>query len=172
MLRLTGAVCIIAGCTGMGIFYRQRLHTAVRHLHYMQWILELFISEVRYGKSTLPECCRQAGEKAREPYGQALLSIYREMEQHDGYNFHEKWQAQMGKALKELPLTAAEKNIFLGFSECSGLVDNRMQVRAIEQYRDMLANAVKSREDNLEKQGRLAAGLGIMSGLLLTVVLL
>lgn len=172
MLRVTGAVCIIAGCTGMGIFYRQRLHAAVRHLHYMQWIMELFISQVRYGKATLPECCRQVGEKAREPYGQALLSIHSEMEQHDGYNFHEKWQAKMGKVLQDIPLTAAEKNIFLGFSECSGLADNLMQVRAIEQCRDMLVSAVKSREDNLEKQGRLAAGLGIMSGLLLTVILL
>lgn len=172
MLRVAGAFCIISGCTGIGLWYRARLHTAVWHLRYMQQILNLFISEVRYGKATLPECCKQVGEKAKEPYRGAMLSIYAEMGRHDGESFYEKWQIKMKQALREIPVTSAEKEMFLEFCECSGLSDNQMQIRAIEQYRDMLAYAVKNREDNLEKQGRLASGLGVMGGLLLTVILL
>lgn len=172
MMRFLGGVFIIAGCSGIGLWYRGQFYETVRHLRYMQCILELFISEVRYGKATLPECCRQVSEKVSWPYGQALLSVYEEMEKYDGGSFREKWKLHMGQALKKLPLTGPEKDIFLNFCECSGLSDNLMQIRAIEQYRDMLGSAVKNREGNLEKQGRLAAGLGVMGGLLLTVILL
>ncbi len=172
MLRLIGAICIVAGCTGIGFWYRRKFHISLWHLRYMCRIAELFMSEIRYGKATLAECCRQIGEKAEEPYREALLAIYEGMESRDGVSFSAKWEQQMEKALSEVPVTREEKEIFLGLSACSGLADNQMQIRAIEQYRDMLAGAIKDREKELEKQGRMAAGLGIMSGLLLTVILL
>lgn len=172
MLKLIGASCIIAGSTGIGFWYRNRFHAALYHLRCMQRILERFMSEIRYGKATLPECCRKIGENAEEPYRTALLSVYQGMAAHDGSNFFQKWQEHMGQAVMEAPVSKAEKEIFLGFAGCSGLADNQMQIRAIEQYRDMLVSAIKSREADLEKQGRMAAGLGIMSGLLLAVVLI
>lgn len=172
MLRIIGAVCIITGSTGIGFWYRRRFHMALWHLRHMLQIAELFMSEIRYGKSTLPECCRQVGEKAPEPYRSALLAIHEGMAGRDGICFSDKWKEVMETALWEVPVTKEEKEIFLGFSACCGLADNRMQVRALEQYRDMLDSAIKNRERNLEKQSRMAAGLGIMSGLLLAVILI
>lgn len=171
MCRIIGACLIIAGSTGIGLWYRNRFYRALWHLRYMQQILELFMSEIRYGKATLPECCRQIGQKAEEPYKNALLTIHKEMESRN-QGFYEKWREQMEQALLEVPVSKEEKEFFLGFSAGCGLSDNKMQIRAIEQYRDMLVCAVKNRERDLEKQGRMAAGLGIMSGLLLAVILI
>ncbi len=170
MLRLIGAVLIIGGSTGIGFWYRQKFHTALWHLRYMVQILELFMSEIRYGKATLPECCRQIGQKAEEPYKTALIKIHKAMESREG-SFPDQWQEWMGEALAEIPVSKNEKEIFLEFSGGCNLADNQMQIRAIEQYRDMLAGAVRNREKEIEKQGRMAAGLGIMSGLLLAVIL-
>lgn len=171
MLRIVGAVMIIGGCSGIGFFYKKRFQESLWHVRYMQQILERFMSEIRYGKATLPECCKQIGEKAAEPYKTALLDIYEGMDRRDGTGFRERWQEYMAQALSDIPVTKEEKEIFLNFSAGCGLSDNQMQIRAIEQYKDMLATAVKNRENELEKQGRMAAGLGIMSGLLLTVIL-
>ena len=55
MLRLFGAILIFAGCTALGLFYRTRYYESIRLLKTMEKILDLFISEVRYGKSTLHE---------------------------------------------------------------------------------------------------------------------
>lgn len=180
MFRVAGAMLIIGGCSGIGFWYRRRFHTALWHLRYMQRTLELFMSEIRYSKSTLPECCRKVGEKAEEPYKTALLEIYHGMlpsvhsglERTGGTGFSDKWREVMGQALREIPVSQEEKEMFLGFSACCGLADNQMQIRAIEQYRDMLTTAIRNRERDLEKQGRMAAGLGIMSGLLLAVILI
>ncbi|HKM34820.1 MAG TPA: stage III sporulation protein AB [Lachnospiraceae bacterium] len=172
MLRIAGAICIVCGCTGLGFYYRNRFQEALWHLRYMQQILEMFMSEIRYGKATLPECCRQVGTKVENPYKDALLAIHREAEKHSGRSFYEIWLACMEQALKEVPVTKQEKVIFIEFCSCSNHSDNQMQIRTLEQYRDMLVNYIKCREDNLEKQGRLATGLGVMSGLLIAVILI
>lgn len=79
---------------------------------------------------------------------------------------------RMGQALAQAPITGEERAFFLDFPKCTGHTDRQMQLKTIEQHRDLLSGAIKVREDNLERQGRLAAGLGMMSGLLLTVLLL
>lgn len=171
-LRPLGAALIVAGCSGIGFWYRQRLKEALYQLRYMCRLLEQFQSEVRYGKATLPECCKRLGERADAPYGEALCAVYRETERHTGKSFYEVWLEQLGQALAGLPLTREEKGFFLEFPKSMGLSDHCLQLRTIEQYRELLYSAVRVREEKMEQQGRLAAGLGIMSGLLLTVLLL
>ena len=172
MLRIVGAFCIIAGSTGIGLWYREQLRAALSHLRYMKRLLELFAGEIRYQKAALPECCRQIGEKAREPYRTALLKIYEELKMQDGCGFAEKWRKIMESALNTLPLTGGEKELFVGCFGGYEFSDGATQQRMLEQSRDMLGVAIESREVNLEKQGHLAAGLGVMGGMLLTVLLL
>ena len=172
MFRIIGMLFIIGGCTGIGFFYKNRFASGLMHLRQMQQIMELFISEIRYGKATLPECCRQVADKVGEPYKGALLSVYRELEKQAGIGFFEKRKQRMTQMLTEIPVTKEEKEIFIDFLSGCGHTDNQMQIRAIEQHKDMLLTAIKGRERELEKQGRMAAGLGIMSGLLMVVVLL
>lgn len=172
MVRVVGASLIIGGCTAIGFFYKGRFHAALWHLRYMQQILELIMSEIRYGKATLPECCGNIAGKVVQPYSEALKRIGENMLKPEGMGFAENWRVHMEHALGEVPVTKREKEMFLGFSSCCGLNDNQMQVRAIEQYRDMLESTIKMREAELNKQSKMAAGLGIMSGLLITVILL
>lgn len=171
MQRVIGAALIVAGSTGIGFWYGERLQEALRQLRYMKRLLEQFNSEIRYGKAALPECCLLVGRKAREPYRAALLAIHEKMSSPEGACFSEKWREYMGKALSELPLKAEEKKIFLEFADCSGFSDNQMQTGATLQCMEVLALAIRNRENNLEKQRRLAGGLGVMGGLLAAVVL-
>lgn len=170
MLRIIGAGLIMTGCGGIGFYYRKRFYLGLEHLQSMRQILELFMSEIAYGKATLPECCKRVGERVKEPYNRALLKIHISMEKKES-SFRDCWHEEMEKCLRRLPVSEREKEIFLSFPDCCGLQDNRMQIRAIEQYRDMLNGAILRREAELEKQGKLAAGLGIMSGLLLVIAL-
>lgn len=172
MLRFLGAVFIIAGSSGIGFTYRHELHSGLKHLRFLRQILEMIISEIRYNKATLPECCRQVGMKSEEPYSSTLLEIYHMLNEERGLSFAECWEQEMGKCLAKLPVSKKEAQLVLGFASCGNMADNNMQIRAIEQYRDMIDSAVKKRESTLAEQGRMAAGLGIMSGLLLAIILL
>ena len=170
MLRWIGAGLILAGCGGLGFWYRRRLYQIPEHLYSMRQILELFISEISYGKAALPECCKRVGERVEEPYRSALQKVYEDMEKRER-GFRECFRESMSEALRRLPVAEREKENFLGFADCCGLEENRMQICAIEQYRDRLSAAIAQREAEAERQGKLAAGLGIVSGLFLVIVL-
>lgn len=172
MLKLIGAFMVIFGCSNMGFYYRRELQEGLHHMRVLRQILEMMMSEIRYNKSTLPECCRQAGKNVEEPYDEALVQIYRLMSSQSGYCFSECWQQEMGKCLSGLPISGKERQMALGLASCGSLNDCDMQIRAIEQYRDMIDSAVRKREEALHRQGKMAAGLGIMSGLLLVVILI
>lgn len=172
MLKLIGACMVIFGCSNIGFYYCRELREGLRHMRILRQILERMMGEIRYNKSTLPECCRQVGRTAEEPYDQALAGIYRLMNSQGGYCFSECWQQEMGKCLAGLPISGKERQMALGLASCGSLNDCAMQIRAIEQYRDMIDSAVRRREETLHRQGKMAAGLGIMSGLLLVVILI
>lgn len=172
MLRIIGALLIICGSTGLGLAYRSELYEGLRHMRLLRQMLEMIMSEIRYNKATLPECCRQVGKRMEEPYAGVLLDIYGILQEQSGGGFCECWQQEMGKCLAQIPISDREARMVLGFASCGALNDHDMQIRAIEQYRDMIADAVKKREEVLQQQGRMATGLGVLSGLLLVVLLI
>lgn len=172
MLRVAGALLILSGCIGLGMFYKSRFLESIGHLRVMQNILEYFISEIRYGKATLHECLAVTAGRVDEPYKKALQNVADALKKEEGKGFAECWQHEMGKLLNTLPVSRAEKEMFLKPGQSCGQWDGQMQIRVLEQYRDMLADAIRIREKNIIQQGKLAASLGIMGGLLLTVILL
>lgn len=130
------------------------------------------MSEIRYGKTTLPECCKSVGERQKEPFRSTLFQIYRIMRENTGECFPEVFCHNMEICMKELPLTGADKDAFLAFVKGDSFGDGRMQLRMIERSREMLVvTADKLEKENAEKC-RLAVGLGAMSGLLLVIILI
>lgn len=172
MLRVTGMLFVIAGCSGLGFYYRGELYRGLWCMRTLRQMLEMMMSEIHYNKSTLPECCKRVGNRMEVPFSEALLGIYEKVSAQSGDGFTECWKEGMQKCLAGMPISGQEAEMVLGFASCGGLNDCQMQIRAIEQYRDMVDGAVKRREEVLHQQGRMAAGLGIMSGLLLAVILL
>lgn len=130
------------------------------------------MSEVRYSKATLPECCGRLGERTQEPYRQALLDIYEAMKENTGEGFGQVFRRRMKECLSQIPVRKEEKELFVRFAEGSGFEDGRMQLRSMEQYNDRLQSIIECSERELAEKSRLALGLGAMSGLLLVIILL
>lgn len=130
------------------------------------------MSEIRYGKTPLPECCRRLGERQREPFGEAFLSIYEEMKENHGESFSEIFCAKMEQCLKKIPVTEQDREDFLSFARGQSFEDGSMQLRTIERSKELLLTTARRLEKENAEKGRMAVGLGAMSGLLLLVILL
>lgn len=163
---------VVAGCSGLGIWYRARLQDGIIQLQRLKQLLELLMSEIRYHNATLPESCRLAGKRMPRPWGEALLQIWEKLEKDMGMGFGESWREEIGLHLEDLPISEREKEVVLGVAECEGFCDAAMQLSALEQHRDLLEDTIKRRKEQLQEQGRMAVGLGILGGLLLVIVFL
>lgn len=172
MLRMLGGILIITGCSGLGLGYRRELWEGLKHLRKLRELFEMLMSEISYHKSTLPEACLRTALHMEEPYREKLIKLHELSNACGEVDFAAAWKQEMGECVAPLPLSAKEKELVLGFVSTEGLSDYHMQIRMIEQYRDMLEDNIKRREAEIQKQGRMAMGLGVMSGLLLVVIFL
>lgn len=165
-----GFGCIIFGCSGLGLWYSTQMKEKIWHLRQMIRILELVISEIEYGRSTLPECCKEISERAEMPYGRMFREIYEAFCRKSGCDFGELCAHYLDIGLSEVQME--EKEIFIHcFSEV-GFVDEWLQKRNLERGRDELLGKMNTEEGELKKRCRLAVSLGTMSGVLLVLILL
>lgn len=138
----------------------------------LQQIQELFISDIRYGRATLPECCNRLAERLQEPYRACFCAVYERMRENAGEVFGQVFREEMKTCLDKLPLAETDKESFLSmFPEC-GFEEERMQIGTIEQNRELLQRTITELEQDNKEKCRMAVGLGALSGLLLVVVLI
>lgn len=132
----------------------------------------MLISEIRYGRATLPECCNDISKHLKEPYRSCFSRIYQRMRENTGLKFGQVFREELQACLTDLPLKAEDKECFASLFDNNGFGDERMQIRTIEQNKELLQQKINLLERENAEKCRMAVGLGAMSGLLLVIVLL
>lgn len=171
MIKLLGSCMILGGCFGVGVWYREQFIGRVKVLRELRSMLELLAGEVRYGRATLPECCRNAGRYLQKPFSDIFYRISDKMDRDEGATFCEVFREEMLPELKQQPLKEEDVEHFLRFTNQTGFADGQMQLRALEQSMELLRNTEEKLERENAEKCRMAVGLGAMSGLLLVLIL-
>lgn len=170
-IRIAGACMILMGCTGIGIWYKNRLTGRIKALRMLQTLLSLLESEISYSRETLPEACGHLSGRIQGDVGKALGMTAAEMKENTGESFGDIFQRYLKSVFSNLPLKDEDVEDFFLFVSDNGYADEMMQRRLLQQSCELLKKKtdVLSR-DNAEKC-RMALGLGVMGGMLLLLVL-
>lgn len=171
MIRMLGGAMIVFGCLGLGLWYKQQFIYRLKAVRSLQEILELLMSEIRYGKATLPECCRQLAQHTTSPYRECFGEVYQEMQKNTGQSFEEVFKGCMEDCLRKLPVRGEDRENFLRFTKESSFADEKMQLKSLEISSELLKRTALELEKENGEKCRMAVGLGAMSGLLLLIVL-
>ncbi len=171
-MRFLGGIMIAGGCLGLGLWYRQQFIGRIQSLRTMVSIIEMLMSEIRYGKATLPECCRHLADRLEGAFGECLREIYEETGNGGSASFQEVFCLRMEECMREMPLKREEREIFLQSFRGQGFQDGVMQLKRLEQVLMQLEESLRLQEQEQREKCRMAVGLGAMSGLLLILVLL
>lgn len=170
VLRLAGCFLISGGCMGLGFWYREQLSQRIWHLHRLGEILEMMVSEIRFNKATLPECCMRLSRRLPSPYDQVFAGIQEAVLRYEGESFGVVFVKNMRTCLEQTPLKKGEKELFLQFAENVGFEDTQMQILHLEQYKERLKAHTDRLEGEAAERGRIALRLGVMGGLLLIIL--
>ncbi|MBQ7774308.1 MAG: stage III sporulation protein AB [Lachnospiraceae bacterium] len=170
MQKVIGLCMILLGCSGLGLWYSMQFQGQLKNLREMCHILELFLGEIRFGRSTLVECCLQLTKRVEEPYRGSFMRIYEAACRNQGEPFGELCNACLTEGLKKLVVDKADKDKFIScFSNC-GFAEGSMQLRTIEQSKEQLEERLHALSRENTSKCRLALSLGTMSGLLLVIL--
>ncbi len=113
----------------------------------------------------------QVAEQLPQPYRGSLRAVYERMAENMGETFDAVFREEMEKALLQLPLKGEDRALVLSLFSKKGFEENAMQIRTIEQGMERLRQVIENVEAEHAQKCRMAVGLGIMGGLLVTVVL-
>lgn len=172
MYKLIGVLCILAGCAGWGSAKAGQEKDRVRHLRTLFHILEQMRSEISYGKHTLPEICLLLAELNDGCYQSCFSRIYERTGEESGEDFPGVWEKEVRACLAGLPLredeceTMAELPRKLSFREEGG------QSARIGRAETFFEDRYRQAEETYEKRSKMIRSVSILTGLLLSILLL
>lgn len=172
MQRIFGLILILAGCTGLGMWYSMQFRLRIYNLKQMCHILSMLESQVRFGRSTMGECCAQIARRVSDPFQSSLQEIAQEMKKNAGSSLGQVSGISFERHLKKLVVSKREKEEFIACFGNEGYEEDGMQIQSILRGKQELEKAMQELDKTLTSRCRLAISLGTMSGLLLVVLFL
>ena len=171
MQKIVGFIMIFAGCAGLGVWYGSRFQCQISVLKDFCHMLELFLGEIRFGRSTLPECCLRLAQRMEEPYKACFDEIYERSLENSGESFEELCSTSLAQGLKGVEASWEDKELFINCFAKSGYEEDVLQLRVVEQTKAELEKKLTLMEAQASSRYRLSLSLGAMSGLLLIILL-
>lgn len=172
MLKISGIVFIMAATTFMGIRKADDLQEEYRQMRYLQKIMSMVESEIRYAHSHLGEIFSHISSYAKEPYKGWLMSMQREMNSGNGEVFCEIWSQSIEEYLKDSGLPESELTRLKQLGNQLGVFDLKHQLNLLELFQQQLSSSMEEMQEGMKTKVRLYHCLGVMSGMLVSILLM
>lgn len=171
MLKVMGALCIILGCAGVGICLREKIYDTLAHMQCMIHILTNISNEVLYHKNTLENAVRVAALNADEPFDELLFNVTERYQDNSGVSFANAWKEALSQYKNELYLTEDT------FEQLSVLFETprnnpQLQYERIRETIEKTQAELNRLEAASSNQGRMYVCLGLLTGMISTIILI
>ena len=171
-MKLSGSLCILAGCIGWGCGRIREEKRRIWHLREILRIIRRMQSEISYGRHTLPEICLILSGICQTPYQESFHRIYERMVQQDAACLEQIWGQELEQCLQNTRLQKEEKEVLVNLPLNLGIQEEKYQAESIGQSMDMLLGKCRQAEDAYENKSRVIFSLSILTGVFLTILLL
>ncbi len=138
----------------------------------LQKILYRIQSEIRYSRSFLGEIFYQIGIEEESPYKDWLLYMSEKADTYDGNSLDTIWRNGIERYLQRLNLSQSGIDNLKSLGNQIGFADVQVQIRFLDLYLNSLENEIKELQEQMVTKVKLYHCLGLMSGLLVSVLLL
>jgi len=168
MIRVVGALLIVAAFSLAGAGVSAELRARARRLNALCSALELMRGEVVDRLAPVPEIAERLAVSGPEESRAFFRRLSTEMENLGERAFSEIWSSCAGS----LGLRQEEREALCGLGRCLGRYGADEQDAAISRCMALLGGFAKKAEEEAASGARLYGGLGVTVGLLLAVVLI
>lgn len=175
-MKLSGVLLIVTATTFLGIRRADDIKEEYRQMRYLQRLICMMESEIRYAHAHLGEIFSHLASHAKEPYKGWLLSMARDMETHfekeEDEQFVYLWNREIDGYLTGTGLPKKELLRLKQLGDQLGVADLELQLRLLGLYQQQLENSMEEVREGMKMRVYLCQCLGVMSGLLLAILFL
>jgi stage III sporulation protein AB len=171
ILQILGTILVMAGSIGMGIYFSAKENFRVQDLLEMKKALLILSSEIEFMRTTLCEACANISKRTSDGVSKIFENFSRLLSKSDGETAYQLWLCAIRECENQIFFAAEDRTVLEDFGKTLGYLDKAMQKNAIEfaiAYIDEKSAALQTQS---QKNTRMYRSLGVIGGLLVTVVL-
>lgn len=170
MIRMLGAVLLIAGCGGLGLGAVGRLDGRVRDLRELAAGLELMRRELGWRLTPLPKALGTAEAGTQGRAAQFFRFCAQRAVCLSGMPFQQLWREGLERC--PLCLDREDRALLEQLGPVLGRYDGDSQCQAVEKVLAGLVRQQAQAEENRRRLGRVYGVLGVTAGLFLAILLI
>lgn len=171
MLKLLGAILIVAGTAAFGVGTVARLRSRVRSLTAVAGSLEIMKNEICDRLTPVPELIDIMVREAPKPAGTLFCRLKEHLPEVGQRPFYEIWRQTVAEC-RELQLTESEAFTLAELGLSIGRYDAGEQRTAFEYAQRRMEEFAKKARCECETNSKANAFLGVASGIFAVIILL
>lgn len=170
-IKIIGVILILASSAGIGFHLSDDFVKRVEECKTLKKIILMLRGEIKYNNATMAEAFETIGSRVDNPYHDFFMEAAIELNNLSGQTFLEIWKQTIDKKLKETKLNKKDMERFRNLGENLGYLDKEMQLSTIDLYLEHLELEIEEGNRSMNSNSRLYKCLGIMGGVLVTLII-
>lgn len=169
--KFLGAALIVAAAYFYGCQVSSLYGKRVRCLEEVLMASELFLTEVNYGLTPLPQVFWQLGQKIQKPVGLLFSDTAQFMSQKRGLSALECWEKALRNNSSALDFNKHQLDLLQRLGEVWGRGDREGQQKQVALMQNLLRHALQEAEDEEQKNGKIWRYFGLLGGMTVVIFL-
>ncbi|CAM4123481.1 stage III sporulation protein AB [Bacillus manliponensis] len=171
MIKIVGAVLIVAVTTFFGFSYAKKYSERPRQLRLLKAALQSLEAEIMYGHTPLSEAASRLEKQMPKPLNWLFYSFYERLEAGE-QTVREAWIDSLEENRKVMAFQDAEYEILQQFGETLGQHDRESQQKHIRLCITHLEREEGEAKELQLQYEKMIKSLGVLAGLLIVILLL
>ncbi|MCM1308755.1 MAG: stage III sporulation protein AB [Butyrivibrio sp.] len=169
--KILGGVLVVFSTSAYGFLMSGDLQKRLLELKELKKIIFLLKGEIGFGMTPILEAAGNIAGRCGFVFG----GILRELEAQDGAvkngSLGGLWKSVFDKGLRDTHLSEHEKERLVSLGDSLGLTDTQTQINALEAYMEELDASIEGLSEILPAKTRLYRSLGVMLGVIITIIM-
>lgn len=170
-LKWLGGGFVIAGCSGLGIWYSILFLARFKILSELERGMLILKGEISYGRTPLPQAFEQMAGRTAGTVSQFFQTVADLLEEGKA-DYHTLWKETIDKFFSEREMRKEDKRELMNLGKTIGYLNADMQIKSLDLYQNRLHISIQKLEQEKEKYMKLYPVLGTMCGAILCIIML
>lgn len=171
LIKIIGIIFILASSSGIGFSISADLLKRIEDIKALKKIIIMLRGEIKYNNSTMSEAFETISNRIDNPYQIFFQELAIELNDLSGQTLIEIWKRMIGLHLKETKLNKKDLERLKSLGDNLGYLDKEMQLSSIDLYLEHLELEIDEGNKSMSTNSRLYKSLGIMGGVLVTLII-
>ncbi len=171
ILKIIGVLMVVFSTSAYGLILSRDLHSRLNELKEIKKIMFLLKGEIAFGLTPVFEACDNTARRSNGVFKDILLDFAGHETEVKTSSIDEIWKRSFEKGLSKSHLNGNEKDRIILLGSSLGLADSKTQENAITAYLNELEVSIEQLEKSTPSKTRLYNSMGIMCGIVLTIII-